>query len=265
MLLTVTNLNAGYRRVPVIKDIDFTLAAGQILGLIGLNGAGKSTLLKTILGLLPPLQGQVAVGGVTINENHQAYASQIAYIPEVPILYEELTLKEHLEMTALGYGLAIETVMERAMPLLKMFRLDQHLDWFPIHFSKGMKQKVMITCALVTDAKLFIIDEPFLGLDPIAIRDFIQLLKDKASQGCGILLTTHMLSTTADFCDGYLLLSQGHLVGQGSLSDLQAQFELADADLDDIYIAMAQGQIGRGFEPKEALLKEANQAGDHHD
>ena len=74
-----------------------------------------------------------------------------------------------------------------------------------------------------------------------------------------------MLSTTADFCDGYLLLSQGHLVGQGSLSDLQAQFELADADLDDIYIAMAQGQIGRGFEPKEALLKEANQAGDRHD
>lgn len=251
MGLEVKDLSSGYRQVPVIKDINFNIDFGQVVGLVGLNGAGKSTLLKTILGLLSPLSGQVTINQQSIIESHRDYAQQIAYIPEVPILYDELTLREHLEMTALGYDIHLDTLMERAQPLLKQFRLDKYMDWFPTHFSKGMKQKVMIICALVTDAKLLIIDEPFLGLDPLAIRDFIALLKERADQGTAILLTTHMLSTTADLCDAYLMMKEGRLVAQGSLADLQTQFNLQGSSLDDIYIKMANQENGQQVEAEQ--------------
>ena len=251
MGLEVKDLSSGYRQVPVIKDINFNIDFGQVVGLVGLNGAGKSTLLKTILGLLSPLSGQVTINQRSIIESHRDYAQQIAYIPEVPILYDELTLREHLEMTALGYDIHLDTLMERAQPLLKQFRLDKYMDWFPTHFSKGMKQKVMIICALVTDAKLLIIDEPFLGLDPLAIRDFIALLKERADQGTAILLTTHMLSTTADLCDAYLMMKEGRLVAQGSLADLQTQFNLQGSSLDDIYIKMANQENGQQVEAEQ--------------
>ncbi|MBG9984580.1 ABC transporter ATP-binding protein [Aerococcaceae bacterium DSM 111022] len=240
MTLRVNNVDSGYRRIPVIKEIDFSINYGEIVGLIGLNGAGKSTLLKTILGLLTPQAGNITIENQSILDNHTEYAKKIAYIPETPILYDELTLQEHLEMTGLGYDIPREEVMKRAQPLLELFRLDDVLNWFPVHFSKGMKQKVMIVCALITNAKVLIIDEPFLGLDPLAIRDFTNLLKERAENGCAVLFTTHMLSIASDLCDSYLILSKGELVGQGDLEDLRTQFKDPQASLDDIYIAMTE-------------------------
>ena len=240
MTLKVTNLYSGYRQVPVLKDINFEIKFGEIVGLIGLNGAGKSTLLKTILGLLKAQKGEVSIDGTTIQANHSQYAQQLAYIPETPILYEALTLKEHLEMTALGYGISTEVVMERAEPLLKLFRLDKHLSWFPAHFSKGMKQKVMVICALVTDAKVLIIDEPFLGLDPLAIKHFTNLLKERAEAGSAILFTTHVLSIAETLCDHYLMLQAGKLIASGDLPSMQMQLNKPDASLDELYVMIAE-------------------------
>lgn len=240
MTLEVNNLFSGYRQVPVLKDINFTIRYGDIVGLIGLNGAGKSTLLKTILGLIEPQEGSVTIEGRSIIEDHKSYAQSIAYIPETPILYEELTLQEHIEMTALGYNIPLDVAMKRAEPLLKMFRLDKNLNWFPTHFSKGMKQKVMVICAMITDAKILIIDEPFLGLDPLAIRDFTNLLKERAQNGSAILFTTHVLTIADELCDYFLMLRSGLLIGQGDLGALRQQFQMTEASLDDIYIAMTE-------------------------
>ena len=240
MSLVVKNMSSGYRGIPVLKKINFTIPYGEIVGLIGLNGAGKSTLLKTILGLLKPIEGQITIGNQTINEHQSQFSQQLAYIPETPVLYEELTLKEHLEMTALGYGLPIETVMERAMPLLKLFRLENHLNWFPIHFSKGMKQKVMIICAMVTDAKVMIIDEPFLGLDPLAIKHFTELLQQRAQQGTAIIFTTHVLMIAEQLCDQYLMLQAGEIIAKGDLKTIQEQFGQPEATLDELYVQMTE-------------------------
>ena len=240
MSLVVKNMSSGYRGIPVLKKINFTIPYGEIVGLIGLNGAGKSTLLKTILGLIKPIEGHITIGNQTINEHQSQFSQQLAYIPETPVLYEELTLKEHLEMTALGYGLPIETVMERAMPLLKLFRLDNHLNWFPIHFSKGMKQKVMIICAMVTDAKVMIIDEPFLGLDPLAIKHFTELLQQRALQGTAIIFTTHVLMIAEQLCDQYLMLQAGEIIAKGDLKTIQEQFGQPEATLDELYVQMTE-------------------------
>lgn len=245
MTLILNNVYSGYRQVPVVHGITFQITPGEVVGLVGLNGAGKSTLLKTILGLLPAQSGVITLNHRTLKENHTGYAKQIAYIPETPVLYEELTLREHIEMTALGYDLSAEAAFERAKPLLEIFRLDQHLEWFPTHFSKGMKQKVMIICAIITNAQLLIIDEPFLGLDPLAIRDFTQLIQQAQDTGKMVLFTTHILSIADQFCDRFILLSQGRIVGNGNLNQLRKQFNMPQATLDDIYIAMAEGATGQ--------------------
>ena len=163
MTLKVTQLTGGYTRTPVIKDISFDVGDGEIVGLIGLNGAGKSTTIKHIMGLMEPFSGEIEVDGLTLKEDPVSYRKKISFIPETPMIYKSLTLKEHLEITAMAYDIPFETVLERATPLLKLFRLEERLDWFPQDFSKGMKQKVMITTALIIDPDLMVIDEPFVG------------------------------------------------------------------------------------------------------
>ena len=163
-MLKIENLTGGYVNIPVLKNISFEVNDGELVGLIGLNGAGKSTTINEIIGLLTPYQGQITLDGLTLANNQADYRKKIGFIPETPSLYEELTLREHLETVAMAYDLEFEVAMARANELLKLFRLSDKLDWFPINFSKGMKQKVMIICAFMVNPSLFIVDEPFLGL-----------------------------------------------------------------------------------------------------
>src|SRR5690554_4704630 len=164
-LLRIENLYGGYTRDDVLHGIDFSVQAGEVVGLIGLNGAGKSTTIKHIIGLMSPKKGEIRIKDKTIFEDLESYRREFAYIPEMPMLYEELTLEEHLKLTAMAYGLDDQTYEERTEFLLKEFRLDNKKSWFPVHFSKGMRQKVMIMCAFLVKPSLYIVDEPFVGLD----------------------------------------------------------------------------------------------------
>lgn len=240
-LLTVRDLTGGYSQRQVIKDLNFAMQPGEIVGLIGLNGAGKSTTMKHIIGLLTPMAGQIHINGVTLQEDNHCYRQSLSYIPETPILYRELTLKEHIEMIGAAYGLAPEVALERALPLLQQFRLEDRLEWLPIHFSKGMKQKVMIICSLMTDTSLYIIDEPFVGLDPLAIHDFIALLEQKKAAGKGILMSTHILANAERYCDRFLFLKNGRLQVSGTLAEIQSQLQLPNATLDEVYFTLARG------------------------
>ena len=159
--------------------MNFELEKGEIVGLIGLNGAGKSTTIKHMLGLINPMEGKLSISNIRINEDIENYRRKLSYIPESPVIYDELTLEEHIEMTAMAYQLSREEAMRRAKPLLKVFRLENELKVFPSHFSKGMKQKVMIICAFIVDPELYIIDEPFLGLDPLGIQSMLDLMVEK--------------------------------------------------------------------------------------
>ena len=239
MTLEVKNLVGGYSQIPVLKDISFTVAAGQLVGLIGLNGAGKSTTINHIIGLLKPQRGSIKINGTSLIENSTKYKQSLAYIPETPILYEELTLKEHIELTIMAYNLDAQIAWKRAEKLLKIFRLDKKLDWFPANFSKGMKQKVMIVCAFITEADLFIIDEPFLGLDPLATKDLLDLIAQKKAQGATILMSTHVLDTAQNYCDNFVLINDGEIKASGSLAELRQQYGNVDQSLAEIYLKMA--------------------------
>ena len=239
-MLEIKELTGGYVNIPVLKDVSFEVGNGQLVGLIGLNGAGKSTTISEIIGLLTPYKGKIQIDGLELRTNPSDYRKKIGFIPETPSLYEELTLREHIETVAMAYDIEQERAFKRVDKLLEMFRLKEKLDWFPVHFSKGMKQKVMIICAFVVDPSLFIVDEPFLGLDPVAIADLIQLLDEEKKKGKSILMSTHVLDSAEKMCDSFVILHRGQVRAKGSLTELRAQFQMPDASLNDIYLALTE-------------------------
>lgn len=240
MSLAIQHVTGGYGHLPVLKDINFEVHNGEMIGLIGLNGAGKSTTIKNIIGLLTPQKGTITVDDLTLQQDPENYRKKIGYIPETPSLYEELTLREHIEVTAMAYGIPKDEAMKRAESLLKTFRLENRLDWFPVNFSKGMKQKVMVLCAFLIQPSLYIIDEPFLGLDPLAINALLELMVTMKKQGAAILMSTHILATAEKYCDRFVVLHEGEVRAQGTLQELQIEFNLPGSSLDEIYIALTK-------------------------
>lgn len=241
-VLEVKDLTGGYTRKPVIHDLDFSLEPGELVGLIGLNGAGKSTTIKHIIGMMQPQKGEIRINGKTMQENMDVYRTSFSYIPETPVLYDELTLREHLEMTAMAYNIPLNIMEERVAPLLKEFRMEKRLNWFPSHFSKGMRQKVMIMCAFLVNPSLYIIDEPFLGLDPLAISLLLEQMDEKKKDGAAILMSTHVLATAEQHCDKILLIHEGRVRAFGTMDDLRQSFHMPNASLDDLYIQMTKEQ-----------------------
>lgn len=240
MALEIKNLIGGYSRIPVLKGISFQVKPGELVGLIGLNGAGKSTTINHVIGLLRPFSGEITLNGINIQQDPVDYKKQIAYVPETPILYDELTLREHIELTIKAYSLNTEEAWIRARKLLKTFRLDNKLDWFPANFSKGMKQKVMICCALMTNAKLLIVDEPFYGLDPLAVHDLLELIEERKKAGTAVLMSTHVLDNAQRYCDRFVLLANGKVRARGTLDELRQKADKPDESLDDIYLSLAR-------------------------
>lgn len=239
-LLHIKNLIGGYTHKNVLHGITLDVYPKEIVGLIGLNGAGKSTTIKHIIGLMQPKEGQISVNGKTFIEEPTAYRSQMAYIPEMPILYDELTLHEHLHLTAMAYGLSEDIFKERLPFLLKEFRLEKQLHWFPVHFSKGMRQKVMIMCAFLIEPPLYIVDEPFVGLDPIGIQSYLNLMDEMKDTGSGVLMSTHILATAEKYCDRFIILHEGYIKAQGTLLELREKFNMPEATLDHLYVQLTK-------------------------
>lgn len=239
-LLEIKNLTGGYTRNPVLKNVSFEVNEKEMVALIGLNGAGKSTTIKHVIGLMEPHQGKITLNGKTFEEDKEGYRKQFTFVPETPILYDELTLEDHLKVTAMAYGLDENTFQERKGKLLKEFRMEKRLKWFPAHFSKGMKQKVMIMCAFLVEPKLYIVDEPFVGLDPLGIQSLLDLMKKMKENGAGILMSTHILATAERYCDRFIILHEGFIRASGTLEELREQFSMPNATLDDLYIELTK-------------------------
>ncbi|MBY0144871.1 ABC transporter ATP-binding protein [Neobacillus niacini] len=239
-LLSIESLTGGYTRNPVLKDVSFEVNEKELVGLIGLNGAGKSTTIKHIIGLMEPHRGEVKINGSSITEDKEAYRKMFTFVPETPVLYEELTLEEHLRLTAMAYGLDENTYNSRIGKLLTEFRMEKRLKWFPAHFSKGMKQKVMIMCAFLVQPSLYIVDEPFVGLDPLGIQSLLDLMKKMKDNGAGILMSTHILTTAEKYCDAFVILHEGKVRAKGTLDELRKQFSMPQASLDDLYIQLTK-------------------------
>ncbi|WP_379127737.1 ABC transporter ATP-binding protein [Paenibacillus sp. sgz500958] len=227
IVLDVSIEEAGYEAGdPRIFDISFQVRRGELLGLIGPNGAGKSTTIKTMLGLLKHAKAKVQLGGES---------KSYAYVPEQPVFYEDLTLWEHLDLAAAAYGLEYKQFQETAERLLKQFKMQDVRDDLPAGFSKGMKQKMMLMLGFLVQPDVYIVDEPFIGLDPRATKDFLRLLEAERKRGAGVLMSTHVLDTAEKICDQFVLISGGQVAASGTLEGIRAHAGLPEASLFDCF------------------------------
>ncbi len=233
-LLLVEGLRSGYKeKLSVITDFSCYVKAGEIVGLIGANGAGKSTTIKAIMGLLPRYQGDVKIPF----REHGGYA----YIPELPALYEELTLQEHLEIAAMASNMNMEVFKIRTKTLLHKFSMFEQRYAYPGTFSKGMRQKLMILCAFLIEPSLYLIDEPFNGLDPRATRELLNSLVEEKKRGVGVLLSTHVLDVAERICDRFIVMDKGKIIAEGNLKELQSICSMPGRALFELYDELLGG------------------------
>lgn len=230
-LLEASIEQAGYTsRKKVLTDVFLEVRKGELVGLIGANGAGKSTAIKAILGLSEDFKGHIAWNDCSF-----------AYIPEHPSFYEELTLWEHLDLISTLHGIEESEFEHRAQSLLQTFSLDQVKHELPVTFSKGMQQKLMLIQAFLSKPDMYVIDEPFIGLDPISTKRFVDMLKAEKERGAGILMCTHVLDTAEKICDRFYMIEKGSLFLQGTLNDIQDKTGLEGQSLLDCFYKAVQG------------------------
>ncbi|MFF2175575.1 ABC transporter ATP-binding protein [Lysinibacillus sp. NPDC058147] len=222
MTIDINIHKGGYvENEAIISNIQFQVNSGELVGLIGSNGAGKSTTLQAMMGVLPIMDGQVTI---------ETYG----YVPERPILYEYFTLWEHIDFYLRVAGKE-NSLTNRANELLKIFHLEHKLHDYPTTFSKGMQQKVMLILAFLDKHSTYILDEPFMGLDPQAMRKLLTILEELKSQGAAILMSTHALDTAEKICDRFILIDHGRILQQGTLESLRLTVKQEKASLLDIF------------------------------
>jgi ABC-2 type transport system ATP-binding protein len=215
--LEVRGLTRRYGRLVGLDALDLDLAAGECVAIIGANGSGKSTAVRTIAGLLEPSEGTVRICGYdphTEPEGEQARAA-LALVPDAPLLYDDLTVRQHLELVTLAHGVAGDGVDDRIDTLLERLGLTPRAGFLPAELSRGMRQKTGLACALVRPARLLMLDEPVVGLDPPSQALLTELLLEAKAGGTAVLLTTHQMYFADGVADRAIVLGEGAVLDQG--------------------------------------------------
>jgi ABC-2 type transport system ATP-binding protein len=220
-MLEIRNLTKRYKGVPAVENVSFTIRPGEILGYIGPNGAGKSTTVKMIIGLLEPSDGQILFQGSSVIEDLPEFQRRLGYVPEEPNLYPYLSGWEYLLLVGRLRGLRRKALDPKIDEFLHIFSLweDRHCPLSA--YSKGMRQKILLSAALLHNPELLILDEPLSGLDvatAIVLRD---LLRGLAAQGRMILYSSHVLEVLEKVCSGVVILCKGRVVARDSLDRLR--------------------------------------------
>jgi len=235
-MIEIKNLTKKYVDFPAVSNLNLSIQKGEIFGFIGPNGAGKTTTIKMIGGVLEPTSGSIMIAGISMKDQPEKAKSKIGFIPDRPYLYEKLTGMEFLKFVADLYGVDNDIFSKKVGQHLKMFSL---LDWageLIESYSHGMKQRLIMAAALLHDPEVIIVDEPMVGLDPVAIIMVKDLFRNLAKQGVTIFMSTHTLKIAEDICDRIGIIHKGHLIATGTTDDLQRKAQVTDADLEQVFL-----------------------------
>ena len=220
-----------------LNQLNLTLESGEIVGLIGHNGAGKSTTIKSLVSVINPTQGQIFVDGKELSTNRLEIKKKIGYVADSPDLFLRLTANEFWELVATSYDMTTVEVEARLGELLAIFDFASHRYEVIESFSHGMRQKVFVIGALLSDPDIWVLDEPLTGLDPQAAFDLKQMMREHADKGNTVLFSTHVLEVAEQLCDKIAILKKGELIFYGTVEDLKAQHP--DQSLETIYLGLA--------------------------
>ncbi|HEL0708353.1 ABC transporter ATP-binding protein [Streptococcus equi subsp. zooepidemicus Sz16] len=223
-----------------LSDMSLTIKDGEIFGLIGHNGAGKTTTISILTSIIEASYGEVLVNGQLLSEHRNTIKKQIGYVPDSPDIFLNLTAYEYWQFLAKIYGVSEADTKARIEELTQLFELTQEMHNMIDHFSHGMRQKVIVIGALISNPSIWILDEPLTGLDPQASFDLKEMMKEHAASGNTVLFSTHVLSVAEQLCDRIGILKKGKLIFVGTVEQLKADYP--DKDLETIYLELAGRQ-----------------------
>ena len=230
-MLEVRKLTKRYSAIPAVQDVSFSIRPGQILGYLGPNGSGKSTTVKMLTGLIEPSDGEIFFRGENVLKNRLWFSRHFGYVPEEPYLYSHLTGREYLQLAGRLRGMEKSLLERKIEAMLELFGLAEFRDTQMSSYSKGMRQKVLLSAALLHDPEVLILDEPFSGLDVTAALVFRSLLQALANEGKMILYSSHVLEVVEKVCSEVVILHRGRVLAYDSvarLRDLRASTSLED-------------------------------------
>src|ERR1700761_1188370 len=248
-MLDGRNVTKRFRSIPAVENVSFTLGEGEVLGYLGPNGSGKSTTVKMITGMIEPSEGKIFFRGQNIHGDLAAYRAHLGYVPEEAQVYTHLSGLEYLQLIGRLRGMGEKTIEGKARAMLQLFSLEAAQYSAISDYSKGMKQRVLLSAALMHDPPLLIFDEPLSGLDAVTARLFKDLLILLAGEGKAILYISHVLEVVERVCDRVIILSKGKIVADAAPSKLTELTKLRD--LESVFAQLVQqtdtAQVARGL------------------
>jgi ABC-type multidrug transport system ATPase subunit len=224
----------GYK--VALKNVSFSVPAGQICGLLGPNGAGKTTLFRLLMGILKTTEGELLIDGNDAFEKRVEVKRLIGFLPDEPVFYSYLSGREVLELSAAMHGLDVAATMNRIDPIMAKLRLSDDIDNYAEDYSRGMKKKLGLLLAMLHEPKLLVLDEPTNGLDVESTHLFYELISETAQQGRTILFSTHLMDHVTKLCSHAVIINEGTVVANGSLEELRSAF--GQAHLEDIFLQL---------------------------
>jgi ABC-2 type transport system ATP-binding protein len=238
-VIEVRGLTRRYGDFTAVRDLTFSVAGGEVVGLVGPNGAGKTTTLRSVVGIIRPSAGSIVIAGHDLLTDPLAAKAALAFVPDEPHLFPHLTVAEHLRFIGRIYNVA--DAEARSLALLEELELTERRDALPDELSRGMKQKLAIACGLLHEPRALLLDEPLTGLDPGAIRRMKRTILARAAAGAAVVLSSHLLTLVEELCSRMLIIQRGELVAAGTMEEIAAtRPELAGRGLEDVFLALTQ-------------------------
>ena len=225
-MIEVNRLTKSYASIPAVNGVTFTIQPGQVLGYLGPNGSGKSTTVKILTGLMAPTSGEVRFNGEDIRKDPAGYKSRLGYVPEESNLYPYLSGGEYLQMVGTLRGIESSVLEKKINDILDLFSLSGHKYSPLLSYSKGMRQRILISAALLHDPEILIFDEPLSGLDVTSAAIFRHLVQRLAAEGKHILYSSHVLEVVEKVCSHALILNKGNCVAYNSVERLRDDLAL---------------------------------------
>lgn len=241
-ILRIEELVKRYGSFTAVGGLDLTVRQGQIFGFLGPNGAGKTTTIRMVAGILQPTAGRIAIAGHDLASDPLAAKARIGYIPDRPYLYDKLSGGEFLRFVAGLWGKNGRDTEARADRLLELFQLTPWKDELIESYSHGMRQKLLISSALVHQPDLIVVDEPMVGLDPRSARLLKDLLREFTDRGGAVLLSTHTLEVAEALCDEIAIVQAGRIIARGTMDELRSQADAGEAHLEEIFLKVTGGE-----------------------